>query len=99
MPIRHLLSGSSAVLRTLASLIWLCAGSAIAADVLVRDSAELRRAVAQAGPGTRILLEGQFTGGLHFSRLRGESNRPIVLASADPAKPALIQGGGNGMQL
>ena len=97
--LQHPLSGSSAVLRTLALLIWLCAGSAIAADVLVRDSAELRRAMAQAGPGTRILLEGQFTGGLHFSRLRGESNRPIVLASADPAKPALIQGGGNGIQL
>jgi hypothetical protein len=65
----------------------------------VRDAAELRRAVAAAQPGTRILLTGEFVGGFHFSNLRGESNRPIVIAAANAARPPVIRGGGNGIQL
>ncbi len=71
-----------------------------AAEVnIVRDPAGLRSAVAAARPGTRILLEGEFAGGFHFSNLRGESNRPIVIAAADATRPPIIRGGGNGIQL
>lgn len=71
-----------------------------AADVVVRDSTELRRALAEARGGTRILLApGQYAGGLHFSNVRGESNRPIVIAAAEAGRPPVIQGGGNGLQL
>ena len=69
-------------------------------DVKVRDSAGLRAAVAAATPGTRILLApGTYPGGFHFNSLRGDTNRPIILAAADPANPPVIQGGANGMQL
>lgn len=69
-------------------------------DVRVASASGLRVAVASATPGTRILLApGTYAGGFFFGNLRGETNRPIVLAAADPANPPVIQGGANGMQL
>jgi hypothetical protein len=74
-------------------LLW--AANAIAADVTVRDATEFRRAVAEATPGTRVLLApGEYAGGFHFANLRGETNRPIVIAAADSAKPPVIKGDG-----
>ena len=71
------------------------AAQAVAADVMVHDAMEFRRAVAEATPGTHILLApGDYTGGFHFSNLRGESNRRIVIAAADAARPPVIKGGG-----
>ena len=79
-------------------MILLCAANAVAAEVTVRDAMEFRRAVAEAVPGTRILLaSGDYAGGFHFSNLRGETNRPIVIAASDPAKPPAIRGGGTGI--
>jgi formylglycine-generating enzyme len=70
------------------------------ADVLARNPDEFRQAVAQAKPGTRILLSsGHYPGGFYFSDLRGETNHPIVIAAADPANPPVIQGGGTGFHL
>lgn len=70
------------------------------AEVRIRDANGLRAAVAAAKPGTRLLLDpGIYPGGFHFNNLRGETNRPIILAAADPANPPVIQGGANGMQL
>src|SRR6185369_16969694 len=31
--------------------------------------------------------------GFHFANVRGETNRPVLIASADPANPAIIKGG------
>ncbi len=68
--------------------------------VTVRDAAGLRAAVAAAQPGARILLApGRYPGGFSFSNLRGETNRPVVIAAADPQNPPVIEGGANGMQL
>lgn len=79
-------------------LLFLCVTNAMAADVMVRDATELRRAVAEAVPGTRILLAlGDYAGGFHFANVRGEANRPIVIAAADPTRPPLIKGGGTGL--
>src|SRR6266511_2033913 len=79
-------------------VVFLWAAQAIAADVTVRDATEFRRVVAEATPGTRILIApGDYTGGFHFSNLRGETNRPIVIAAADPARPPVIKGGGTGL--
>ena len=88
-------------MKRMASLLFIvCVSSLSAADITVGNSTELRRAVSQAVPGTRILLSaGEFTGGLHFSNLRGESNQPIVLAAADVTRPPTIRGGGNGIHL
>jgi hypothetical protein len=88
------------MIKQLAGLCLLAsAGHAIAADVTVRNRAELVRAVTQAIPGTRILVApGDYPGGFHFVKIRGETNRPIVIAAADPGNPPVIRGGGNGMQ-
>ena len=66
--------------------------------VRVRDAQALRQAVAQAKPGSRILLApGEYSGGFFFEKVRGEPGRPIVIAGEDPNRPPVIRGGGNGM--
>ncbi|HRZ38696.1 MAG TPA: hypothetical protein P5534_20320, partial [Candidatus Paceibacterota bacterium] len=68
-------------------------------EVTVSNTAGLRSAVAEAKPGSRILLAaGTYPGGFYFSNVRGEANLPIVIAGVDPQNPPVIQGGGNGMQ-
>lgn len=76
------------------------ASGSAAAVVTVRDAAGLRAAVAAARPGTTILLaEGSYGGGFAFANLRGEPDNPIVLASADPAKPAVFRDAKTGLHL
>ena len=66
----------------------------------VRTVAELQAAVKAAQPGTRIeVAPGEYAGGLFFTDLRGEAEKPIVLAGADPANPPRFTGGGNGIHL
>ncbi len=89
-----------AVLAIVGLLFPFAAADAQGTDVRVRDAASFRQAVGRAKPGTRILLEpGVYAGGFHFSNLHGESNAPIVIAAADPARPPMFQGGGVAMQL
>ena len=77
-----------------------CLAAQEPAAVVVSSSLQLRQAVAEAKAGDRILVApGEYEGGLFFKRLRGEPDRPIVIAAQDPAKPPVIRGGGNGMQL
>lgn len=89
-------------MRTLlvfASLLAWC-GTGFAADVAVHDAASFRAAVEAAGPGTRILVApGTYRGGFHFTNLRGEPGRPIVIAAADPANPPVFTEGNNGLHL
>lgn len=69
-------------------------------DVPVRDAAGLRAAVAAAKPGTRLLLAGGgYGGGFHFTNLRGEAGRPIILAAADPKNPPVFSNAKTGLQL
>ena len=68
--------------------------------VAVSTDEELRRALADAGPGTTIALEpGEYRGGIGARGLRGEPGRPIVIAGSDPGRPPTIRGGGTGMHL
>jgi hypothetical protein len=69
------------------------------AAITVRSADELRRAVAAATPGARILLApGEYEGGLYFT-LKGEPNKPIIIAAADPKNPPVIKGRAEGMHL
>src|SRR5262245_41401873 len=78
----------------------LLSSSALAADVTVTRAAELRAAVAAAKPGTRLVLAGGLYGaGFHFSNLRGEEGRPIVIAAADPQHPPVFRDGNTGLHL
>ncbi len=68
--------------------------------VKVRDAEGLRRAVAAAKPGTRILVEpGEYPGGFFFSGLAGKLGKPIVIAGSDPKNPPVIRGSTNGIHL
>ncbi len=86
----------SILVRLLAVGVWLHAfnvATAPAADTLVRNAEQFRQVVAAAKPGARILLApGNYSGGFYFSNLQGETNRPIILAAADPAHPPVFQG-------
>jgi hypothetical protein len=85
------------------TFVGLCAilvVGASGAEVLVRDVSGLRSALRGARPGTTILLaEGTYGGGLEFADLRGEPGRPIVIASADPKKPAVFRDAKTGLHL
>ena len=97
--VRKCRSGNANMKRIQSLLLILCAANAIGADITVRDATEFRRAVADAIPGTRILLApGDYAGGFHFSNVRGATNRPVVIAAADPTRPPIIKGGGTGLQ-
>lgn len=74
---------------------WTAAG---ADDVRVTNGSELRRAVAGAKPGTRILLAaGDYGAGFHFANVRGEEGRPIVITAADAKQPPVFRSGSAGM--
>jgi hypothetical protein len=71
-----------------------------AADVAVRDSDELRAALREAKPGTKIMLAGgSYPGGFHAANLRGEAGNPIIIASADPKQPAVFTEAKAGLHL
>jgi hypothetical protein len=73
---------------------------AVDVEVDVADRAQLRRAVAEAGPGTTIrVAPGRYAGGLSFRDLRGEPGAPIVIRGADPERPPVFAGGSFGFQL
>ena len=79
--------------RFLPVVAALCLSASLlcAADVAVRDIQGLRAAVAEAKPGTRIVLApGEYGGGHYFKNLRGEAGRPIVIAAADPKQPPVF---------
>ncbi len=79
-------------------LLLAAAFMAPAESVRVTNSSELRAAVAGAKPGTHILLAGgDYGAGFHFTNVRGEEGRPIVIATADPKQPAIFRGGNAGM--
>lgn len=70
------------------------------AEVTASGAADFRKAVAEARPGTTVLLEpGDYGGGYHFERVRGEAGRPIVIRAKDPARPPRFRGGGQGLHL
>lgn len=60
----------------------------------------LKAALAAARPGDRVTLApGVYVGSLSLDRLRGEKDRPITLAGADPANPPTIRGDGECLHL
>ncbi|MCS7192073.1 MAG: right-handed parallel beta-helix repeat-containing protein [Armatimonadetes bacterium] len=63
-------------------------------NLVVNNSHDLKIAIRNAQPGTKILLApGEYEGGLFIQNVKGEPNKPIVIAALDPAKPPIIKGG------
>lgn len=68
-------------------------------EILVSSQAELRKAVAEARPGTTIrIASGNYQGGTSVAGLKGTADQPIVIRGADPAQPPVFQGGGSAFQ-
>jgi hypothetical protein len=86
------------LLATLAALAALALAPPEEAVVRVGSIPELRRALAQARPGTRILVaSGEYTGGFSAQDVHGAAGRPVVVAAAERARPPVFRGG-NGVQ-
>jgi hypothetical protein len=74
-------------------------GPTWAADVLVKNAEEFRRALASAKAGTHIRLsEGSYGAGFHFSNVRGEQGNPIVISAADAKHPPVFGNGQTALQ-
>jgi hypothetical protein len=66
----------------------------------VADTEQLRRALADAVPGTAIrIAPGIYRGGISARGPRGEPGRPIILAAADSVRPPVFEGGNSGLHL
>jgi hypothetical protein len=81
----------SAVLAGL--LVLACAQPGLAVDRSAATPDELRRALAEAEPGTRILLApGRYAGDFRIEA-SGRTEAPVTIVSADPASPAVFADG------
>src|SRR5690606_18923956 len=73
----------------------LATSSAFAVDRVVATTPQFANALAAASPGDSIILQPGTYGGGHFrAGLQG-----VTIRSSDPANPAIISGGSNGIQL
>ncbi|MGC4043055.1 MAG: right-handed parallel beta-helix repeat-containing protein [Armatimonas sp.] len=69
-------------------------------DAPITTSEALLRALKSAKPGTRLTLTpGEFASGLFVNNIQGAAGKPIVIEAADPKRPPVFRGRGNGMQL
>lgn len=76
------------------------ASTPVTGEVRVHDRDGLVRALNSATPGTTIrIAPGTYRGGLWARGIKGDPGRPIVLTADDPARPPVIDGGGNGLHL
>jgi hypothetical protein len=62
---------------------------------VVASTAQFSTALAAAGPGDQIILQPGVYGGGHYRANLAQ----VTIRSADPANPAIIDGGSNGIQL
>jgi hypothetical protein len=80
-------------------MLWLASVAVLVstvsgADVRVDSLPALKAAAEAAGPGDRIVLApGVYTGTLTLTGVRGEKDRPVVIAGADATTPPTIRGG------
>lgn len=89
---------SNAILRAtaIAFSFTLCLViEATAIDRIVSSTAQFSAALAAAGAGDHIILQPGVYGGGHFRA----NMQQVTIRGADPANPAIIDGGSNGIQL
>lgn len=67
--------------------------AALPVDVRVTTTDELRRSLAEARPGTRLLVAAGEYGPVHVERIVGAEGAPIVLRGEDPSDPPTLKGG------
>lgn len=80
----------------------LLAGLPARGDTLIDVSTDdgLRAALRRLGPGVTVrLAPGEYRGGLFVEGARGTERRPAVIEGADPARPPVLVGQGEGLHL
>lgn len=75
-----------------AALFLVCVAPGEPVDVQVSTAPELRAALAAARPGTRIRVAPGVYDRVNASNVRGEPDRPVVLAAAEPGAPPVLRG-------
>jgi Right handed beta helix region len=89
------------MIRRVALAIWwlgfvlYCVGKSAAVQRVVSTTAEFATALSAAGQGDEIVLQPGVYGGGHYRA----NLQQVTIRSADPANPAIIDGGSNGIQL
>ena len=79
----------------LAAVVVLSGMASAGQTVSVNDSSGLRRALRDAGPGTRIMLAaGEYRGGVTINAVSGTKDAPVVIAGRDPRNLPVFEGGG-----
>jgi hypothetical protein len=90
-------------MKSLLPLLFLFAATTSADGETTRyvsNASDLRAALAQAAPGTRIrIAPGEYPAGFYLTHLQGSESRPIIIEAQDPEHPPLFVGGGNGMHI
>lgn len=78
-----------AAILSVVSVLW---SFASAQAVLVSSTAEWRRALSDAGPGTVITVAAGEYQGFSVSGVRGTAKSPIVMRAADQKLPPIVRG-------
>ncbi len=92
---------SRMVHRVLKTICIMCcvaimsASEVLGVERIVSTTAQFSAALAAAGPGDQIILQPGVYGGGHFRA----NLQQVTIRGADPANPAIIEGGGSGIQL
>ena len=93
-------NGSTRASHSLAVVLLGFGAVAAGQTVRVSNDAELRAGIRRAAAGTTIsLAPGVYRGGVTVNGLRGTADRPIVIGSVDPQRPAVFRGGKQAMHL
>jgi hypothetical protein len=75
------------------AVLFMLAAQALPSEVRVASTTDLRSALREAKPGARILLaEGKYDG-FSAANFAGNAEHSVVVASADPKRPAVFTGG------
>jgi len=88
------------IFAAVAALVAATTAEVRSEDVLVNNSNTLQSEIAQARPGTTILIQaGQYTGDLHIRDVSGTAGAPITIKGADANDPPVFQGGAQALHL
>jgi hypothetical protein len=83
-----------------ALLSLLLLAPALARDIPVRTTRDLRAALIAAQPGDTVkLAPGTYQGGIFHRGPHGTAEQPITITGADPANPPTIRGGADALHL
>lgn len=81
------------IIALLAALSCVSARANVGGDVRVATTVELRRELAAAQPGTRIVVAAGEYEAFQAADVRGTDTQPIVVVAADASAPPVFRGG------